>query len=84
MNLDHPIIPLLGRVLITYIFATSGVAKVYSCGGDDVEGSLKGPIQRPHRLVPSDPMEFLGPIMVHLLEEFGSHNVLTRFHTSPS
>ena len=30
MNLDHPIIPLLGRLLITYIFATSGIAKVLS------------------------------------------------------
>jgi hypothetical protein len=38
----------------------------------------------PHRLVPSDPMEFLGPIVVHLREEFGSHSVLKRFHTSPS
>jgi hypothetical protein len=31
----------------------------------------------------SDPMEFLGPIMVHLREAFGSHNVLKRFHNSP-
>ena len=34
MNLDHPIIPLLGRLLITYIFATSGIAKVFSWSGN--------------------------------------------------
>jgi putative oxidoreductase len=34
VNLDHPIIPLLGRLLITYIFATSGVAKVFSWSGN--------------------------------------------------
>ena len=28
--LDHPFIPLLGRLLITYIFATSGIAKLFS------------------------------------------------------
>lgn len=28
--LDHPFIPLLGRLLITYIFATSGIAKIFS------------------------------------------------------
>ena len=28
--LDHPLIPLLGRLLITYIFLTSGIAKVFS------------------------------------------------------
>ena len=30
MKLEHPIIPLTGRLLITYIFATSGIAKVFS------------------------------------------------------
>ena len=30
MKLEHPIIPLTGRLLITYIFATSGIAKVCS------------------------------------------------------
>ena len=30
MSLDHPIVPLLGRLMITYIFATSGVAKIFS------------------------------------------------------
>jgi putative oxidoreductase len=30
MKLEHPIIPLTGRLMITYIFATSGVAKVFS------------------------------------------------------
>ena len=35
-------------------------------------------------LYPSDPMEFLGPIMVHLREEFGSDNLLKRFCNSPS
>jgi uncharacterized membrane protein YphA (DoxX/SURF4 family) len=34
VNLDHPIIPLLGRLLITHIFATSGIAKVFSWSGD--------------------------------------------------
>ena len=30
MNLDHPAIPLLGRLLMTYIFATSGLGKLFS------------------------------------------------------
>ena len=34
MNLNHPVIPLLGRLLITYIFATSGIAKVLSWSGN--------------------------------------------------
>ena len=28
--LDHPIVPLLGRLLMTYIFATSGLAKIFA------------------------------------------------------
>ena len=30
MTLDHPVIPLLGRLMITYIFATSGIGKIFS------------------------------------------------------
>jgi len=30
MKFTHPAIPLLGRLLIVYIFATSGIAKVFS------------------------------------------------------
>jgi putative oxidoreductase len=30
MKLEHPIVPLTGRLMITYIFATSGMAKVFS------------------------------------------------------
>jgi len=30
MKLEHPIVPLTGRLMITYIFATSGIAKVFS------------------------------------------------------
>src|SRR5215469_1406251 len=30
MRLDHPVVPLIGRLLITYIFATSGIAKAVS------------------------------------------------------
>jgi putative oxidoreductase len=30
MSLDHPVVPLLGRLMITYIFATSGIAKIFS------------------------------------------------------
>src|SRR5215467_12769775 len=30
MKLDHPLIPLIGRLMITYIFATSGIGKVFS------------------------------------------------------
>jgi putative oxidoreductase len=29
MKLEHPIVPLVGRLLITYIFATSGIAKAF-------------------------------------------------------
>jgi putative oxidoreductase len=34
MKLDHPLIPLLGRLLMVYIFATSGIAKVFSWQGN--------------------------------------------------
>lgn len=34
MKLDHPIFPLLGRLMITYIFLTSGVAKVLDWSGN--------------------------------------------------
>ena len=27
--LDHPVVPLVGRLLMTYIFATSGLAKIF-------------------------------------------------------
>src|SRR6476619_1067783 len=30
MKVTHPLVPLLGRLLITYIFITSGTAKVFS------------------------------------------------------
>lgn len=30
MKFEHPIIPLAGRLMITYIFATSGIGKVFS------------------------------------------------------
>src|SRR5689334_23005422 len=30
MRFHHPIIPLLGRLLMVYIFATSGLAKIFS------------------------------------------------------
>jgi putative oxidoreductase len=34
MSLDHPVIPLLGRLMMTYIFATSGIAKVFGWSGN--------------------------------------------------
>lgn len=34
MKFDHPIIPLLGRLLMSYIFLTSGLAKVFSWEGN--------------------------------------------------
>lgn len=34
MKFDHPLIPLLGRLLIVYIFATSGIAKIFSWEGN--------------------------------------------------
>jgi putative oxidoreductase len=34
MNLSHPIVPLVGRLLMTYIFATSGLAKIFSWSGN--------------------------------------------------
>src|ERR1051326_2308075 len=30
MRFDHPFVPFLGRLLIVYIFATSGIGKVFS------------------------------------------------------
>src|SRR3977135_1027220 len=34
MILDHPVVPLLGRLMMTYIFATSGIAKVFGWSGN--------------------------------------------------
>ena len=34
MKLDHPVIPLLGRLMMSYIFATSGIAKVFGWSGN--------------------------------------------------
>jgi putative oxidoreductase len=34
MKLDHPVIPLLGRLMMSYIFATSGIAKVFGWTGN--------------------------------------------------
>jgi putative oxidoreductase len=34
MSLDHPAIPMLGRLLMTYIFATSGIGKIFSWHGN--------------------------------------------------
>lgn len=34
MKLEHPIFPLTGGLLITCIFATSGIAKVFSWSGN--------------------------------------------------
>lgn len=35
MKFDHPLFPLLGRLLITYIYLTSGLAKVVSWSGNE-------------------------------------------------
>jgi len=29
MILDHPVIPLVGRLMMAYIFATSGIGKIW-------------------------------------------------------
>jgi putative oxidoreductase len=34
MKLSHPVVPLIGRLLMTYIFATSGIAKIVSWSGN--------------------------------------------------
>ncbi len=34
MILDHPIVPLLGRLMMTYIFATSGIGKIFGWSGN--------------------------------------------------
>lgn len=34
MNLEHPAVAFLGRLLITYIFATSGLAKILDWSGN--------------------------------------------------
>ena len=32
--LDHPVVPLVGRLMMTYIFATSGIAKIFGWPGN--------------------------------------------------
>ena len=34
MNLSHPLVPLLGRLFITYIYLTSGIAKAVDWSGN--------------------------------------------------
>jgi len=34
MILDHPVVPLLGRLMMAYIFATSGIGKVFGWSGN--------------------------------------------------
>jgi len=34
MILDHPVVPLLGRLMMAYIFATSGIAKIFGWSGN--------------------------------------------------
>ena len=34
MILDHPVIPLFGRLMMTYIFATSGIGKIFGWSGN--------------------------------------------------
>ena len=34
MNLQHPLVSFIGRLLIVYIFATSGLAKLFSWSGN--------------------------------------------------
>ena len=34
MIFDHPVVPLLGRLMMAYIFATSGIAKVFGWSGN--------------------------------------------------
>src|SRR5258707_8302849 len=34
MDLNHPVIPLLGRLMMTYIFATSGIGKIFGWSGN--------------------------------------------------
>jgi putative oxidoreductase len=34
MILDHPVVPLVGRLMMTYVFATSGIAKIFDWTGN--------------------------------------------------
>src|SRR5256886_17554041 len=34
MNLNNPVVPLLGRLMMTYIFATSGIGKIFGWSGN--------------------------------------------------
>jgi len=34
MILDHPVVPLLGRMMMAYIFATSGIGKIFGWSGN--------------------------------------------------
>src|SRR5207245_6986941 len=34
MNLNNPVVPLLGRFMMTYIFATSGIGKIFGWSGN--------------------------------------------------
>jgi putative oxidoreductase len=34
MFLEHPVVPLVGRLMMTYIFATSGIGKIFDWPGN--------------------------------------------------
>src|SRR5256886_15904979 len=34
MNLNNPVVPLLGRLMMTYIFATSGIGQIFGWSGN--------------------------------------------------
>ncbi len=34
MILEHPVVPLVGRLMMTYIFVTSGIAKIFDWPGN--------------------------------------------------
>ena len=69
MNLQHPAVSLLGRLLITYVFATSGIAKILSWSGNVEYMST--------RHLPMIPVLLAVALLV---EVFGSLCLITGYH----
>ena len=62
MILDHPVVPLLGRLMMTYIFATSGIAKVFAWSGNVAYMSTRHLLMIPVLLAAAMVIEVAGSV----------------------
>lgn len=66
--LDHPVIPLAGRLMMTYIFATSGIGKIFDWSGNVAYMST--------RHLPMIPLLLAGALVIEVV---GSVSLITGY-----